>query len=357
MVKSTNMFMVLTIELTSNCNAVCAGCTRHSVKEPIPKNINLDIDIFKTLIDDTKDTADRIIIDGSYGDSPMHPKFLEMIEYITIVNPTTNINISTNGSYKSTKFWHGLGVILKNFNHSVQFDLDGIDNETQLMYRGNTNFDKIIGNAKAFIDGGGQAVWKMIPFEWNNGLEDKAANMAEELGFKLFRRNRVNRYKAKAPIYAIAKKMNIPLTGIEYESMDKEIITKEVEKASKMEMPIDINLDLRENIDKILESKAIECKWKQTGSYQVSHDGTVWRCCWLETHYHYERNKETDRDMWNYFTGKYDPQWNSIYSHSFTDIIQHEFFTNDLPDSFNNDGSHETNPRLKICSKMCSVVL
>ena len=48
----------------------------------------------------------------------------------------------------------------------VTFGIDGLQ-DTNHLYRISTNFDKIIKNAKAFIDAGGFAKWHMLVFEHN----------------------------------------------------------------------------------------------------------------------------------------------------------------------------------------------
>ena len=231
--------MELTIEVTSNCQAKCPGCIRHKVFNPNtdqvsapPKNWNLPVDVHNRLIDSVADKIKYLTYDGSFGDSPFHPDFLELIEYSAsklkgdMPNETSgdgkgnlhpdfnglhDMTISTNGSYKPPSFWKRLGEILNEHlpgRHHVMFDLDGTDNETQNMYRVGTDFNKIIKNAEAFISGGGEAVWKMIPFDFNDELEETAKMLAAKHGFQKFQRNRIQRVEQKAVKIALAAKMN-----------------------------------------------------------------------------------------------------------------------------------------------------
>ena len=101
------------------------------------------------------------------------------------------------------------------------FDLDGTDNETQNMYRISTNYDKIIENAEAFISGGGVAVWKMIPFDFNDELEEKARTLAKNHGFQYFQRNRIQRVEQKAVQIALSDQLG------ELDKMKEEDETKE----------------------------------------------------------------------------------------------------------------------------------
>lgn len=349
----------LNIELTSNCNATCPGCSRHNNIEPIPKNNIITLDMFKSLINEVLDDIRRLHFDGSFGDSAQHKDFIPMIKYITDIAPWVQIRIATNGSFKNASFWKELGVTLSPVRHSVHFALDGIDNETQNMYRVGTNYDKIITNAKAFISGGGTAAWKMIPFKFNIDLEEQAKKLAQEYGFTSFQRNRVTRYNQKALKLIIADKMNIDnVNDAELELMDPDITKKsKIDMDNKIgHIEIDNNLDLLLNYETILESKSVECKWKAAHEYMISHDGTVWQCCWHDANYHYAKANVNDKNMYDFFTSKYPKNWNNIYHNKFFDIINSPFFTEDLPESFDNTYDDPFNPKLKICSDKCSIL-
>lgn len=385
--------MEITIEVTSNCQAKCPGCIRHKVFNPNtdlvsspPKNWNLPLEIHNKLIDDLaeKSKVKYMTYDGSFGDSPFHPDFLEMIEYsasklkgdvepfgdekIGQLSPEFNglhdMTISTNGSYKTPAFWKKLGEILNEHlpnRHHVMFDLDGIDNKTQNMYRISTDFDKIIENAEAFISGGGQAVWKMIPFDFNDELEEQAKILAAKHGFQKFQRNRIQRVEQKAVQIALSEKLN-ELDKMKEEDEDllnisEELVNENLKKAKEVikDIPIDTKLDAHQNLEKIRESAGVTCIWGANNRYQISHDGSVWRCCWMNSNYQYKTEFDAgERENWLRFTKKYNEGWNNLHSHSFHDIISHVFFTKDLEDSFSNEYGDENNPKLKVCTTRCS---
>ena len=385
--------MEITIEVTSNCQAKCPGCIRHKVFNPNtdlvsapPKNWNLPLEVHNKLIDDLaeKSKVKYMTYDGSFGDSPFHPEFLEMIEYsasklkgdvepfgdetIGQLSPEFNglhdMTISTNGSYKTPAFWKKLGEILNEHlpnRHHVMFDLDGIDNKTQNMYRISTDFDKIIENAEAFISGGGQAVWKMIPFDFNDELEEQAKILAAKHGFQKFQRNRIQRVEQKAVQIALSEKLN-ELDKMKEEDEDllnisEELVNENLKKAKEVikNIPIDTKLDAHQNLEKIRESAGVTCIWGANNRYQISHDGSVWRCCWMNSNYQYKTEFDAgERENWLRFTKKYNEGWNNLHSHSFHDIISHVFFTKDLEDSFSNEYGDENNPKLKVCTTRCS---
>ena len=383
--------MEITIEVTSNCQAKCPGCIRHKVFNPDtnlvsnpPKNLNLPVDVHNKLIDAIKGKVTYLTYDGSFGDSPLHPDFLELIEYSARtlkgdVEPFGNeklgmisnefkglhdLTISTNGSYKTPAFWKELGQILHKHlpkRHHVMFDLDGTDNETQNMYRISTNYDKIIENAKAFISGGGCAVWKMIPFDFNDDLEEKARELAKKHGFKWFQRNRIQRVEQKAVQIALSEQLG-ELDKMKEEDEDlmnisEDLVEKNLKKAKNIlkTVKIDTNLDAHENLEKIRETTGVTCKWGVRDRYQISHDGSVWRCCWMNSNYQYKTEFNAgEREGWQRFTEKYNEGWNNLHSHSFHDIINHRFFTKDLEESFSNGYGDDVNPKLKVCTTKCS---
>ena len=368
--------MEITIEVTSNCQAKCPGCIRHKVFNPDtdlmtapPKNLNIPVDVHNRFIDEIAGKVKYLTYDGSFGDSPFHPQFNELIDYSASklslkAYRLHDLTISTNGSYKTTAFWKKLGEILHEHlpgRHHVMFDLDGIDNETQNMYRVDTNFDKVIENARAFISGGGCAVWKMIPFDFNESLEEEAKRLASLYGFQKFQRNRIQRVEQKATLIALSKAQG-KLDEMKEEDEDLEFISdkevdKQVEKAKDVikDIKIDKNLEPWLNLENAKEVAGITCLWATNNRYQISHDGSVWRCCWTNSNYQYKTQFNAgERENWTRFTSKYNEGWNNLHLHSFNDIINHDFFTKDLEESFSNTYDDDNNPKLKVCTSRCS---
>ena len=52
------------------------------------------------------------------------------------------------------------------------------------LYRRNTSYKKVIDNAKAFIQAGGEAHWQFIVFRHNEHQLKEAKKLSEEMGFK-----------------------------------------------------------------------------------------------------------------------------------------------------------------------------
>lgn len=366
----------LTIEVTSNCQAKCPGCIRHKVINSVtdeiggpPKNINMTLEAHNKLLDEASPLK-YISYDGGFGDSPLHPKFLEMIEYAA-KKDIEMLTISTNASMRNPKWWAKLGAILSKHlpavdgvdRHKIFFDLDGVDNETQEMYRVNTSFDKIIANAKAFIGEGGTACWKMIPFEFNEPLEERAKELATEYGFAEFHRDRVQRIEQVASKLAIFKAMKgedadyKDMRDAEIDLSPKSNLDEVAEKAKTLIQDVEINpaLSVEQNLDNAKEKSGIVCEWAENGMWQISHDGGVYRCCWHQSNYNYwTKLNSGDKHAWERFMDNYDENWNNINYHTWDEIVNHPFFTEDLERSWSNSYDDEVMPKLKVCTKRCS---
>ena len=104
----------------------------------------------------------------------------------------------------------------------------------------------------------------------------------------------------------------------------------------------------------------IVCMWKKEGKFLVNPDKQVWPCCYLGnqgysfrvTNHHRDRemiNKGVD-DIANPVMQKY---WDheeelNLMNNSLENILNHEWFTKDLPESWNSDNPH------RLCVVMCS---
>jgi hypothetical protein len=117
---------------------------------------------------------------GNFGDPIAHPKAMGIFKLVGSNGIRQHIN--TNGSMQNTAWWTELGAIEK---LKVTFALDGLE-DTHSIYRINTDFNKILANAKAYIDNGGKATWMFIVFEHNQHQVEEAKAMATELGFNRF---------------------------------------------------------------------------------------------------------------------------------------------------------------------------
>tara|TARA_B100000085_G_scaffold285620_1_gene322531 strand:+ start:243 stop:1172 length:930 start_codon:yes stop_codon:yes gene_type:complete len=173
------------IELTSYCNIDCPGCFRQVKRDKVDHILNKNALTFYFLKDsitfDVFPNLKLLNFCGSIDEPTTHPEILDIVRYFN--SKGININISSNGSTRTEKFWHNLGKE----GISVFFGIDGIDQESLEKYRIGSNFKKIQKNFRSFINAGGHALWQFIAFEHNEHLIDDAKKMAKEEGFDNFR--------------------------------------------------------------------------------------------------------------------------------------------------------------------------
>jgi len=192
-------------ELNNICNLMCPQCERNRIVDGLLVRIsNLNgwdntLDMFVKQYENIKYDIERIRFDGEESESLSSADFLPICEYVH--SKDIVINVSTNGSIKNPDYWYELGKeFSKNKESKIYFGLDGMGSELSL-YRIGANYDRIIENTKAFIDGGGKAYWKMIVFKHNQHQVEDAKKESQRLGFEDFimvcnlRRNNLEPFK------------------------------------------------------------------------------------------------------------------------------------------------------------------
>jgi MoaA/NifB/PqqE/SkfB family radical SAM enzyme len=105
-----------------------------------------------------------VVFCGNVGDAQTNPNLPAMVEYLYSSNNSVHMNINTNGGMRSTDYWANFA---KYKNLKIWFAVDGTTQEVHSYYRQNTNLSKVLENAKAYIDAGGNAVLQFILFEHN----------------------------------------------------------------------------------------------------------------------------------------------------------------------------------------------
>lgn len=310
---------VLDVETINNCNASCALCLRHP---GMRAHDTLDWNkIIQHMPHQLWRQLSTINFNGTTGDNMLHPNIYNIIEW-TRINSDAYISIHTNGSMRDTNWWHRLGALLHGTPHRVVFGIDGLA-DTHAIYRTGTNWHKIIDNAKAFIQGGGQAQWQFILFKHNAHQIADARKISQDLNFEKFFVLHQDRFNANDPSLA------------------------HLEPASPDLVPATVHFIEKDFIKPV--SGQIVCESKRTGWLSIYADATVWPCCWLMG-WHRAQHQKLQYEVVNYHfknTLKIDFDQISLYTNTLEDILSGDLWQNRYPNSF------AQTPNL-ICTQRCS---
>jgi sulfatase maturation enzyme AslB (radical SAM superfamily) len=263
----------------------------------------------------------------------MHPEFFKMLEFAQKWNKKFSINIHTNGSLRSKEDWEELAQILKGFQyeHRIRFSIDGLA-DTHNIYRQNTDYNKILENAKAFIDAGGIAVWQFIVFPWNEHQIDEARKVSKDLGFSRFDVRRDRSGVSKLSLEEIYQKK------------------KNIKPANQDKIDVEKFLESYKDI----ENLPISCNNQDKGMYFISNDSRLWPCCFIPNGF-YKSNRSHVAFLNERIYGNYGKDFNDLTKYTVDEILEHDFFMKDLSTSW--DNSLSTGPCGKItrCAETCNL--
>ena len=169
---------IIHVEASTYCNARCPLCPRslHGFKvEGVYPEVHLSIDKFQECLLQLPNRT-YVYFNGNLGDPMMNPNIFELAK---MTNCRTSI--TTNGSIGTQNTWQSLA---KN-NVEVVFSIDGLE-DTNHLYRQDVEWNKLMDRVKWFIDAGGIAQWKFIPFKHNVHQQKQAKKLSKQLGFADF---------------------------------------------------------------------------------------------------------------------------------------------------------------------------
>jgi MoaA/NifB/PqqE/SkfB family radical SAM enzyme len=257
----------LHIELTSHCQASCPMCARNyhsgieNAKLPLDE---ISLSDFKTIVsDEVINQVKLIYFCGNYGDPIVSNNLIDIVEYCKEKKQDIRLSIHTNGSARTKSWWANLAKVLPS-DHCVHFALDGLE-DTHHLYRVGTDFNKIIDNAKAFIDAGGRAEWVFLSFKHNEHQLDTAKKMAESLGFEKFSHKATGRFLEKPWFDVLDKNGNV---------------SYKLEPPSEHKITF-IDPKLIKNYKSVVETAVINCKVQQDKSLYIDAFKNIWPCCWI----------------------------------------------------------------------------
>jgi len=306
----------LELELTSRCNAACPLCPRtnldfssildhkreitiENLKQWLPKEILINVK--------------ELILKGTFSDPLISRHIVEIIEWFNSNTNVEQINIYTNGSLRNKNFWQWLAKTLP-VKSTVTFAIDGLE-DTHSIYRVNTDYNKIIENAKIFIENGVTARWQFIIFKHNEHQVEDAKKLAKELGFKKF----ITFYNDRVGESEFVLQNN-----------SDDGLTRDTE---------------RKNIIESISKKIVKCTSLSNKRIYINWDGEVFPCC-MTGIFSSKTKNYYDFLFWKKKIMKNDFTKNNLNFYTLEQILS--FFD----DFYSNV---ETAPRLKVCGKHCGI--
>lgn len=314
------------LEPSSVCTLKCPRCprTEHPDTPWMNKNLKLkDVQSFLTP-EMLRTKVQRVTMCGDVGDPIYCPDYIKICSYIKEINPNIHIVTITNGSHKKPEWWAELSTVL-NDRDSINFSVDGYNNETNNLYRINSNFDTIINGIKAFRENNKDTFlsWALIVFKFNQDHLDTIKSIAKGLQMDTLQITKSTKFGSKY--------------GDAYggESDELEPDAKWVSSSHRYERTtVDLsnriqNKDeyLKKNTEKYIEIKKRYkndpivplCEVGNRGIY-VNAEGTVFPCSWTSFPYSSLAYEDKVINWEDSFFANYKNEMN-IHNHTFSDII------------------------------------
>ena len=262
-------------ELSTKCNAACPQCVRNHYGGATIKSlplISVTLEQVKSSVPWEKmDSLELIYFCGTYGDPIANNELLEICNWMKN-NTKATVALHTNGGLQSPKYWSKLA---KHVDWCA-FAIDGLE-DTNHLYRRNVKWSKVINNAKAFIDAGGEAKWDFIVFKHNQHQVETAEQMAKDLGFKQFNYKKTMRFLDKGHNFLDSQPVLNNKGDVEY-YLEMPTIEKYINN---------VGLNLQKikheygNFHTYANLTSITCFANHENKLYIGADGYVFPCGWL----------------------------------------------------------------------------
>lgn len=190
------------LELSSKCTLQCPRCPRTEKKGMYKVTEHTLEFVQSVLTPEVLSCTPIILLCGGQGDPIYCRDFVSIIRYIKTTNPQIKLRITTNGSHKKEEWWTEVGNILNEYD-SITFSVDGWDNNSNNIYRVNSDFDSIIAgiNTVRSINETVNIVWSTILFRFNQDKIKDICEIANSVGANSFNLVRSPLFGSNMPAY------------------------------------------------------------------------------------------------------------------------------------------------------------
>ena len=257
------------VELTTRCNARCPMCMRNyrgmDYNSGYP-DTELTLAQFQHIVGPVIHQLTHANFNGNLGDFASAQDALEIVEYLVAHNIIININ--TNGSLRNNDWWRRLA----HPNVTIGFALDGLA-DTHALYRQDTDWNRIIAHAQAFIIAGGRAKWRFVPFDHNRHQEDQCRQMAKDMGFVEFE----NIYDGRdsGPVFSrtgeFSHRIGTDSGPADHIPQIKDLVQSHITWFDQRTV----------QSDKDVADLKLRCQHKIKQEIYLAADGSIYPCCYL----------------------------------------------------------------------------
>lgn len=352
----------LHVEITNNCNAACPMCARNVFGQGNRPGRG----ICDWSVDDINKVFDKkalpnlryVYFCGTHGDPLAAKNVFEAIKAAKDLG--AGMEMFTNGSLKTESWWKRLCDILDERDR-ITFSVDGI--ETNHLYRQKTNIDKIMKHMKICCESKVKVRWDFLAFKHNEHEFEACQKLAKDIGvdhFRLRRTARFDVFKDKFPVLNDNKEITHFLEPPDREDLRHPSLKEMGEVANKIYGSDLSDTELTNEsikqffppdrnhykyVDKPLpaEDFQIGCIYQKERKLYVNSRMEVHPCCYISDEY--ENWKTLANGQLPYPIGEL-----SLQDKSWEEILEHDFFTKDLVNSWTGDN---VIPR---CIRTCGVV-
>lgn len=266
-----NTITTVELELTSRCNAACPQCARNNSGgarvSSLPVNTWTLEKIKTVFVPKFVEQLEVIYLCGTYGDPLIAKEIIPIVSYFKDINPAVQVSAHTNGSVRNIQFFAELATVID----CVIFGIDGLE-DTNHLYRRNCKWAKIIDNASAFINAGGDAKWDYIVFKHNQHQVEEARKLSKQLGFSSFNVKKSSRFMNYAHRYSSSLQVKDRHGNTEY-TIDLPTDPAYINGAYADIVSTDI-ADYKNNT-------CIKCNAVRIQEIYIGADGNVFPCGWL----------------------------------------------------------------------------
>lgn len=303
------------IEVSSKCTLACPRCARQEVPDSLI-NTELDLEFFKRNFtpEFVKANVEKITFCGDDGDPIYAHDLIPIIEYLKEIKPV-EIVIITNGSYKKIVWWAALGNLLDS-GDSVHFSIDGYDNDSNNLYRVNSDYDSIIAGLKTLrATSRCKIVWAAIAFKFNEHKLDFMEAFSKQLGVDVFQLTKSTKFGSVYPSYGIDDPLQPSVKYVSGTHRFERDVTALSEAGEWVSIPFTNN----KLFNQTKSSNGITplCEIGNKGLY-IDARGRLFPCCWVANRYNHNSDWQQIASNFNLNTRTLtevlaDPFWTSEF--------------------------------------------